>query len=142
MTAGKNLKNAYVIFCPDNRPVFQQALVRGYINNGLCPDGYGYLMKKVVATAGDKLMVNSQGVFVNDQLIPYSQPQLKDGLNRALPQWQVQNYQLNQNEVMTMTNQSQWSFDGRYYGPIKSGQIKGMLTPVWVHPKQERKYES
>lgn len=142
MTADKNLKNAYVIFCPDNRPVFQQALARGYINSGLCPDGYGYLMKKVVATTGDKLTVNNQGVFVNDRLTPYSKPQLKDGLNRSLTQWQVQNYQLKQNEIMTMTSQSQWSFDGRYYGPIKSGQIKGMLTPIWVYPKQEKIHES
>jgi conjugative transfer signal peptidase TraF len=142
MTADKNLKNAYVIFCPDDRPVFQKALKRGYINNGLCPDGYGYLMKKVVATTGDKLTVNNQGVFVNDKFIPYSKPQLKDAFSRSLPQWHIQNYQLNQNEVMTMTDQSQWSFDGRYYGPIKSGQIKGMLTPIWVYPKQEKIHES
>ncbi|HCD9498739.1 conjugative transfer signal peptidase TraF [Legionella pneumophila] len=142
MTADKNLKNAYVIFCPDDRAVFQQALKRGYINSGLCPDGYGYLMKKVVATTGDKLTVNNKGVFVNDRLIPYSQHQLKDALNRSLPQWQAKNYQLNDDEVMTMTDQNQWSFDGRYYGPIKSGQIKGMLTPIWVYPKQEKIHES
>tara|TARA_Y100000588_G_C14179636_1_gene893024 strand:+ start:411 stop:962 length:552 start_codon:yes stop_codon:yes gene_type:complete len=142
ITADKTLKNAYVLFCPDDRPVFQQALKRGYINSGLCPDGYGYLMKKVVATTGDRLTVNNQGVFVNDRLIPYSKPQLKDGFNRSLPQWQAKNYHLNQDEVMTMTSQSQWSFDGRYYGPIKSGQIKGMLTPIWIYPKQEKIHES
>ena len=141
MTADKTPKNAYVIFCPDNRPVFQQALKRGYIKSGLCPDGYGYLMKKVVATTGDKLTVNNKGVFVNDKLIPYSKPQLKDAFSRSLPKWQAINYQLTDDEIMTMTDQSQWSFDGRYYGPIKSGQVKGMLTPVWVYPKQEKIHE-
>lgn len=141
MTADKNLKNSYVIFCPDNRPVFQQALNRGYINRGLCPAGYGYLMKKVVATTGDKLTVNNNGVFVNNRLISYSKPKLKDAFSRSLTQWQAQNYQLNDDEIMTMTDQSPWSFDGRYYGPIKSGQVKGMLTPVWVYPKQEKIHE-
>ena len=53
-------------------------------------------------------------------------------MNRKLPEWRALNYQLKEDEIMTMTSQSSWSFDGRYYGPIRIGQIKGMITPVWV----------
>ncbi|TIE18196.1 conjugative transfer signal peptidase TraF, partial [Legionella pneumophila] len=71
-------------------------------------------------------------------LTPYSKPKIQDGMKRALPQWQVMNYQLQKDEVMTMTSQSEWSFDGRYYGLVHAGQIKGMITPIWVINKRER----
>jgi conjugative transfer signal peptidase TraF len=70
----KNIKQTYVIFCPDDKPVFQQARDRGYIDYGLCPGSYGYLMKKVVATQGDKIAVTAAGVFVNQTLISFSKP--------------------------------------------------------------------
>lgn len=138
ITSADPIKNTYVIFCPDNRESFRLAKNRGYIDHGLYCDGYGYLMKKVVAVSGDILSVTKKGVFVNHILIPYSKPKLQDGMKRALPQWQVMNYQLQKDEVMTMTSQSEWSFDGRYYGLVHTGQIKGMITPIWVINKRER----
>ncbi|TIG71100.1 hypothetical protein DI119_17370 [Legionella pneumophila] len=108
------------------------------MDHGLFCDGYGYLMKKVVAVSGDILSVTNEGVFANQILIPYSKPKLLDGVKRVLPQWQVMNYQLQKDEVMTMTSQSEWSFDGRYYGLVHTRQIKGMITPIWVINKRER----
>ncbi|HAU4231589.1 TPA: conjugative transfer signal peptidase TraF [Legionella pneumophila] len=138
ITSADPIKNTYVIFCPDDRESFRLARNRGYIDHGLYCDGYGYLMKKVVAVSGDILSVTKKGVFVNHILIPHSKPKLQDGMKRALPQLQVMNYQLQKDEVMTMTNQSEWSFDGRYYGLVHTGQIKGMITPIWVINKRER----
>ncbi|AMV15203.1 TPA: conjugative transfer signal peptidase TraF [Legionella pneumophila] len=138
ITGEAPIKNAYVIFCPDNRKSFRLAKDRGYIDHGLFCDGYGYLMKKVVAVSGDILSVTNEGVFANQILIPYSKPKLLDGVKRVLPQWQVVNYQLQKDEVMTMTSQSEWSFDGRYYGLVYTRQIKGMITPIWVINKWER----
>lgn len=132
ITGLTNLKNSFVIFCPDDRPAFKQGLERHYIDHGLCPGGYGYLMKKMVATEGDTVSVTAKGVFVNQTLIPFSKPKLNDGMNRTLPQWRTVNYRLKEDEVMTMTSQSEWSFDGRYYGPVHTGQIKGVITPIWV----------
>ncbi|HAU0665193.1 TPA: conjugative transfer signal peptidase TraF [Legionella pneumophila] len=133
-----SIKNSYVIFCPDDRESFRLARNRGYIDHGLYCNGYGYLMKKVVAISGDILSVTNEGVFVNQILTPYSKPKLQDGMKRSLPHWQVMNYQLQKDEVMTMTSQSEWSFDGRYYGLVHTGQIKGMITPIWVINKRER----
>ncbi|PWY54590.1 conjugative transfer signal peptidase TraF [Legionella qingyii] len=137
ITSAESLKNAYVIFCPDDRKSFRLAKNRGYIDHGLNCGGYGYLMKKVVALSGDILSVTTEGVFVNHMLIPYSKPKLQDGMNRTLPQWQVMNYQLQKEEILTMTSQSEWSFDGRYYGLVHTRQIKGMITPVWLINKRE-----
>lgn len=138
ITRATPIKNAFVIFCPDDRKSFKLARDRGYINNGLYCAGYGYLMKKVVAVSGDVLSVTNEGVFVNQILIPYSKPKLQDGMNRALPQWQVINYSLQEDEIMTMTSQSEWSFDGRYYGFVHTIQIKGVITPIWVINKREK----
>ncbi|HBD9221501.1 TPA: conjugative transfer signal peptidase TraF [Legionella pneumophila] len=138
ITGTEPLKNAYVIFCPDDRKTFRLAKNRGYIDHGLYCHGYGYLMKKVVAVSGDILSVTNEGVYVNQMLIPYSKPKLQDGMKRTLPQWQVMNYQLQEDEIMTMTSQSEWSFDGRYYGLVHTRQIKGMITPIWVINKREK----
>ncbi|CZJ39827.1 conjugal transfer peptidase TraF [Legionella pneumophila] len=138
ITSAAPIKNTYVIFCPDNRESFRLARNRDYIDHGLYCGGYGYLMKKVVAVSGDILSVTNEGVFVNQMLIPYSKPKVQDGMKRALPQWQVMNYQLQKDEVMTMTSQSEWSFDGRYYGLVHTRQIKGMITPIWVINKWEK----
>ncbi|WP_367607879.1 conjugative transfer signal peptidase TraF [Legionella sp. W05-934-2] len=134
----KNLKNAFVIFCPEDKPVFQQARDRGYIDSGLCPGNYGYLMKKVVAIKGDNISVTDEGIFVHHQLIPFSKPISADGLDRPLPQWRTRDYQLKEDEVLTMTSQSEWSFDARYFGPVHLSQIKGMITPVWVKATVEK----
>ncbi|HHT9914899.1 TPA: conjugative transfer signal peptidase TraF [Legionella pneumophila] len=136
-----HLKNAFVIFCPDDREAFRLGLNRGYIDHGLYCGGYGYLMKKVVAMRGDIISVTDAGVFVNQDHIPFSKPKLKDGLNRLLPQWQVSNYQLKEDELLTMTSQSEWSFDGRYYGLVHLSQIKGMLRPLWVINQQENNHD-
>ncbi|CZH22749.1 conjugative transfer signal peptidase TraF [Legionella pneumophila serogroup 1] len=138
ITSEAPIKNAYVIFCPDNRESFRLARDRGYIDHALYCDGYGYLMKKVVAVSGDILSVTNEGVFVNQMLIPHSKPKVQDGMKRTLPQWQVMNYQLQKDEVMTMTSQSEWSFDGRYYGLVHTRQIKGMIIPIWVINKREK----
>lgn len=132
ITSMENLKNSFVIFCPDERPAFKQALDRGYISSGLCPGGYGYLMKKVVATKGDMVSVTAKGVYVNKTLIPFSKPKLNDENNNTLPQWRVFSYQLEKDEFLTMTNQSEWSFDSRYYGIVHKEQIKGIMKPMWT----------
>ncbi len=141
ITNTKNLKNSFVIFCPDDSQAFRIANDRGYIGSGLCPGGYGYLMKKVVAIKDDIISVTSKGVYVNQKIIPFSKPKIKDGINRRLPQCKVLNYQIKEDEVMTMTNQSEWSFDGRYYGPISLGQIKGTMIPIWTNNKLENQHD-
>lgn len=125
-----SLKNNYVIFCPDNRSSFTEAMKRGYINHGLCPSGSGYLMKKVVAVKGDIVTSNDRGVFVNGQLQAYSKPLKFDGYKRPMKQWKIESYHLRSNEILTMTDQDMWSFDARYYGTVSLSQIKATIKKV------------
>ncbi len=134
ITHSTTLKGKYVLFCPDNRKAFIEANNRGYISRGFCPSGLGYMMKKVVAISGDIISVTDEGVIVNNKRLPYSTPLLKDGADRALGHWRIKGYKLKDNELLTMTDQDKWSFDGRYYGLIKTAQVKGVLLPVWIKP--------
>ena len=127
-----NLKGNYIIFCPDNREAFTIAYNRGYIGSGYCPNNSGYLMKKVVATRGDIISSTKDGIYINNKALPFSKPKQQDGLMRTLPQWRVSDYRLKNDEVLAMSNQNEWSFDGRYFGLIQQSQIKGMVIPVWV----------
>ena len=123
-------KGAYVIFCPPQVGVFDDAKERGYIGAGFCPGGYGFMMKLVLAAKDDHVAVTGEGVTVNGQLLPLSTPLATDKAGRELPRYQATHYTLGNSELLLMSDVSGTSFDGRYYGPISRNQIKGVIRPV------------
>lgn len=123
-------KGAYVLFCPPQADVFDEAKERGYIGAGFCEGGYGYMMKRVLAAKGDAVTVSDDGVRVNGELLPYSAPFQADKVGRPLPRYQSDDYILGEAEVLLMSDVSATSFDGRYFGPIQRSQIKTVLRPV------------
>lgn len=130
--SGSVKKNSLVLFCPDDRDTFREGRRRGYLERGFCKGHYGYLMKQVAAVAGDRVSTTLNGVYVNQSLLPFSKPQSHDGLHRPMKRWQITQYRLKSEEVLTMTNQSPLSFDSRYYGLIQKKQIKGIITPIVI----------
>lgn len=138
ITASQPAKGGYVIFCPDTHNSFKEAVKRGYIEKGICPSGYGYMMKKIVAARGDTVSTTKAGIVINHKILAFSSPKFVDGAHRTLHPWQVTLYTLKKNELLTMTDQDEWSFDGRYYGLIKTNQVKGMITPIWVKPMETK----
>jgi len=131
-------KGDFVLFCPPKKPVFNEALNRGYINAGFCPGHYSYLMKRVLATKGDTISISSRGVWVNHQLVPYSIPFSQDVYARPLPQLHVRHYVLKPSELLLMTDQSELSFDSRYFGIISTSQIRAVLRPVFTWPLKNK----
>jgi conjugative transfer signal peptidase TraF len=125
-------KGAYVMFCPPTTGVFDEARQRGYIGSGLCPGGYGYLMKKVLAAKADAVTVADDGVRVNGELLPLSAPLKADKAGRPLVRYQANSFELENSEVLLMSDVSRTSFDGRYFGPINLAQIKAVIVPVFV----------
>lgn len=124
-------KNDYVIFCPSDIEIFYEAYKRGYINKGLCPNEYGYMMKKIVATEGDMISISKKGVEVNDSLLPFSTPLLTDLQDKALPQLNV-NKILDKDEILLMSDISKTSFDARYFGVSNKKQIQGVIKPILI----------
>lgn len=125
-------KGAYVMFCPPPSAVFDEARQRGYIGSGLCPGGYGYMMKKVLAAKADAVTVADDGVRVNGELLPLSAPLRADKAGRPLARYQTNRYALGNSEVLLMSDVSSTSFDSRYFGPIDVAQIKSVIEPVFV----------
>ena len=125
-------KGAYVMFCPPEIDLFDDARKRGYIGGGFCPGGYGYLMKKVMALKGDVVTVADEGVRVNGELLPLSAPIKADKAGRPLPFYSASFYELGNSEVLLMSDVSSTSFDGRYFGPINVSQIKTAIVPVVI----------
>src|SRR5215203_6375193 len=62
-----------VEFCPSGS-VGGFAAIRGYRSEGNCPDGATPLMKPVVARSGDIVDVSSDGIAVNNRLVPNTSP--------------------------------------------------------------------
>ena len=123
-------KGAYVLFCPPQVGVFDDAKERGYIGAGFCPGGFGYMMKRVLAAKNDTVSITDTGVQVNDQLLPLSAPFKADRAGRPMPRYQAGSFVLGGSEVLLMSDVSATSFDGRYFGPINSAQIKTVISPV------------
>lgn len=123
-------KSEYVLFCPPQKPIFQKALTRGYIHSGFCPGGFGYMIKRVLATYGDTVSINPFGVWVNNQFVAHSVPYPKDEQDRPLPELHLHQYTLKNSELLLMTDQSELSFDARYFGLINQSQVKAVIKPV------------
>ena len=123
-------KGAYVLFCPPQLGVFDDAKERGYIGAGFCQGGYGYMMKRVLAAKDDTVLVADDGVRVNGELLPFSAPRTADAAGRPMPRFQSDRYTLGNAEVLLMSDVSDTSFDGRYFGPINRSQVQTVIRPV------------
>ncbi|SEO25697.1 conjugation peptidase TraF. Serine peptidase. MEROPS family S26C [Nitrosospira multiformis] len=123
-------KGEYVIFCPPESTLFDEARSRGYIGAGFCPGGYGYMMKRVWAVAGDVVTWGEEGITVNGKLLPASAPREADSAGRTLPQYTFSDYTLKESELLLMSDVSWASFDSRYFGPVDAGKIRGVIRPM------------
>jgi conjugative transfer signal peptidase TraF len=122
----------YVIFCPPPQRAFELARGRGYIRAGLCPGGFGQMVKLIVASAGDSVMITSSGVVVDGRLLPHSKPLVSDLEGRPLPNLIGAQYALSNSQFLLMTDRSDMSFDARYFGPVTSTQVQSVLRPLVI----------
>lgn len=123
-------KGAYVLFCPPQVALLNEAKKRGYIGAGFCPGEYGYMMKRILAAKNDEVSIADEGVRVNGELLPFSRPIKADKSGRPLTLFRKDNFTLDASEVLLMTDVSITSFDARYFGPVKLSQIKTVIIPV------------
>lgn len=123
-------KNAYVIFCPPQSNLFDEARLRGYIGAGFCPGGYGFMMKRILAMGNDRIGTGLEDVRVNGILLPLSARVETDKAGRSMPPYPFEVYTLEDSEMLLMSDGSGTSFDSRYFGPIHTPQIRGVLRPL------------
>ena len=129
-------KNAYVAFCPPQREVFELAVTRGYINSGDCPGGYGQLLKRVHAVAGDTVLIDETGISINGELLANSAPISNDAYGAVLPQYRFDSV-LGESKYLLLSDLNPRSFDARYFGVIDHAQIVHVVRPVVTFNLQE-----
>lgn len=118
--------------CPPDEAPFRLGRERGYLFYGRCPGRYEPLLKRVAAVAGDTVEVASEGVRVNGQLLPNSAPLIRDGTGAPLDAMPAKAYAVADGEIWLVSTYNPGSFDSRYFGPVKVGQLEGVASPVWI----------
>lgn len=125
-------KGEYVIFCPPQTALFDEARERGYIGAGFCPGDFGLMMKQVAGVAGDVVASTEKGIAVNGKRLPASAPRETDKGGRPLPRQEWADYVLGESELLLMSDASPTSFDARYFGPVNVAQVRGVVRPVII----------
>lgn len=130
--SGSVKRGGYILICPPDTAIFQEAKRRDYIGTGYCSGGYGYMMKKVVAVEGDFFSVGLDGVSVNGVVLNDSQPLVRDAFGRKLPLYRIKKGILKEGEYLVISEGILESFDSRYFGTIRENQIQTVIKPLLV----------
>jgi conjugative transfer signal peptidase TraF len=91
------------------------------------------LLKPVAALPGDTVCRSANTVTVNGEPAATARIIARDG--QSLPTWSGC-YTLQDNDVFVLAPHPA-SFDGRYLGPVDTGQIVGVAHPLITLPAQE-----
>ncbi|MDN6888294.1 conjugative transfer signal peptidase TraF [Variovorax sp. CAN2819] len=122
-------RDAFVVICPPAAGAFLVAKARGYVRVGRCRSGLLPLMKRVVATRGDRVSVVAAGVSVNGLTVAESAPMKADGQGRQMQAYSM-NRVLNAEEIFLMGDHSPISFDSRYFGPLLATDVQAVVVPL------------
>jgi conjugative transfer signal peptidase TraF len=117
------------------------ALSRGYVNRqGLapyvsgvrCPSGAAVIGKPVAGVPGDTVDVGAEGTRINGAPLPHGSPVVRDRRGRTMPHAEAGRRILRPGEYWLQSIYSPWSFDSRYFGPVRRQQLLDLRNPVVV----------
>jgi len=109
-------------------PIFDLAKARGYFDVAYSPAAH--LMKRVAATAGDRVTIDLAGVQVNGIRLANSAPLPCDLAGRPLQPYILKDHFLGPDEVLLMSDYNPASFDSRYFGPLNATTIEAAVKAV------------
>jgi conjugative transfer signal peptidase TraF len=96
---------------------------RGYLPVGIP------LLKRVAAVSGQRVCRFAHGVTIDGKLVGVARS--FDRRDRPLPTWSGC-YRLATGELFVMNPDAPDSFDGRYFGVLKTHDVIGRATPIWT----------
>lgn len=97
-----------------------------------CGDGYAPLLKPIAARAGDTVTLSEAGVAVNGKLLPNSKQYPKDGIGRPMPLVPLGTYTVNPGTVWVISSYNRFSFDSRYFGPVRLDEKVQYAKLFWL----------
>jgi conjugative transfer signal peptidase TraF len=98
-------------------------------------DERGYLpihipiLKRIGAKSGEEVCASRRGVFIKGHRV--AQALQEDSRGRPLPQWTACR-KLKAQELFLLSSYSPFSFDSRYFGPVKRAAVIGEAIPLWT----------
>lgn len=105
---------------------------RGYLPPGGCPDGSSPIVKQVVAKPGDEVRLTAAATFVNGRGIAASGLQVEDSEGRPLVHHPLGTTRLGGSEYWVSGMNRSRSWDSRYFGPVRAGDIHGSVVPLLI----------
>ena len=117
----------FVEFCPDDQGLSAQ---RHYRARGVCPDGAAPLLKPVIDSPADEVVVSPAGIAVNGKLLPQTAPLDHDTEGRPLTHWPFGHYRAVPGTVWVASSYNPRSYDSRYLGPIPQSAVRGRLRTL------------
>ena len=137
-TRGPLAHGSIVLTClPDD--VTREAMIRGYLPlGGSCPHGAMPVGKPVLALSGDTVVVTATAIVLNGVPVPNSGSLSWDRNGRPLPVLQRGVYYVSLGELWLVSTHSPFSFDSRYFGAVKTAQIRGHVRPLLVLSESHR----
>jgi type IV secretory pathway protease TraF len=108
------------------QPVRSLAAARGYL-----PDGV-LLIKPLAGGTGDLVCRHGPRVAINGRAVARASDADRKG--RRLPHWSGCR-RLTAAQVFPLSLEPD-SFDGRYFGPLSRGTLRGTALPVWTLKKR------
>ncbi len=121
----------FVMFCPKDSPLMQEALKRQYILRGQCKGGYYPLLKKVVALQGDKVEIKDH-VYINGKKQKRSKLYKKDPKGNLLPRAKENNITIEKGYMFLLSDYNELSFDSRYIGIVEMNRTISLMQPYYL----------
>ena len=121
----------FVMFCPKDSPLMQEALKRNYILNGTCDGGYYPLLKKVVGLQGDKVKIKEY-VYINGEKQKKSKLYKKDPKGNLLPRSKENNITIEKGYMFLLSDYHELSFDSRYIGAVERNRTISLMQPYYL----------
>jgi conjugative transfer signal peptidase TraF len=96
---------------------------RGYLPMGIP------ILKRIGAQGGEAVCARTGGIFIDGHLVARALEE--DSQGRALPRWSACRT-LKAQELFLLSDHSPFSFDSRYFGPVRRSAVIGRANPLWT----------
>jgi conjugative transfer signal peptidase TraF len=128
---GRDLRRGELVEACLPDAIAQRGLERGYLQPGGCPGGAEPVAKRVGALSGDIIVISAEYVAVNgNRLSSFSETSPIDSRGRILEHVSWGARRVSPDTVWLFGFNNPRSWDSRYFGPVSSTDVHGVLTPV------------
>ncbi len=125
-----------VLYCPPEHAVMASALHQDMASTGYCSGGFEPMIQKIVAMAGDRVDIQHDKIFVNNQEVPL--PHIMETPFNA----NDTSFTLQLNEYfMISDHHAEDSLDSRDFGPVQEHSIIASVAPVLILWGDRRPHE-